>query len=177
VGFIRALPPALLVAFRATLEEVQEASLLLHVTDITDPRHAEHDAEVVKVLKELGVAETPRLQVYNKIDQLAPEELKTLRVANGKKCFVSAKTGEGFEELLRRIDKEMPVDPVVRMNLRIPLSDGKTLALIHALGRVVESVVEESNLLLDADIPESLAPQLKKYSAELLRVGADSPVN
>ncbi len=177
VGFIRALPPALMVAFRATLEEVQEASLLLHVTDISDPKHSEHDAEVVKVLKELGVAETPRLQVCNKIDRLTPEELQGLRAANGSKCFVSAKTGAGFDELLRRIDAEMPADPVVRMNLRIPLSDGKTLALVHALGRVVESVVEETNMLLEADVPQSLARQMKKYSSSLLKIEEGSPVN
>jgi GTPase len=129
------------------------------------------------VLADLGVAGTPRLQVCNKIDELSPEELKGLRAANRAKCFVSAKTGEGFDELLRRIDAEMPADPVVRMNLRIPLSDGKTLALIHALGRVVESVVEETNMLLEADVPESLARQMKKYSADLLQVGADSVVN
>ena len=75
VGFLRDLPPDLIAAFRATLEEVQEAALILHVTDISNPHHAEQDAEVEKVLDDLGVKNTPRVHVFNKIDQLDPEQL------------------------------------------------------------------------------------------------------
>ena len=75
VGFIRDLPKGLLAAFRATLEEVQQAALILHVTDVSSPYQAEQDAEVVKVLKDLGVEDRPRLHVFNKVDRLAPEEL------------------------------------------------------------------------------------------------------
>src|SRR3984957_15097688 len=75
VGFLRDLPPDLIAAFRATLEEVQEAALILHVTDISNPNHAGQDAEVLKVLAELGVADRPRLHVFNKIDRLSDEEL------------------------------------------------------------------------------------------------------
>src|SRR4029077_2473323 len=82
VGFIRALPPALIAAFRATLEEVQEASLLLHVTDISNPHHAEQDSEVEKVLADLGVSNRPRLLVCNKIDRLPKSELEALEAAN-----------------------------------------------------------------------------------------------
>lgn len=165
VGFIRALPPGLIAAFRATLEEVQEAALLLHVTDISDSRHTEHDAEVVKVLDELGVSDTPRLRVGNKIDRLLPQELEGLETANRNMAFVSAITGTGLGDLLRRIDEQMPVDPIVHMKLRIPMADGRTLALIHSLGRVVESVVEEDAMSLEADVPESLARQLKNYES------------
>ncbi len=73
VGFIRDLPPGLIAAFRATLEEVQESALILLVTDISNPHHTEQDAEVEKILKELGVADRPRLHVLNKIDRLTPE--------------------------------------------------------------------------------------------------------
>jgi GTPase len=165
VGFIRALPPGLIAAFRATLEEVQEAALLLHVTDISDPGHTEHDAEVLKVLEDLGVSATPRIHVGNKIDRLLPQELDGLRAANGNNVYVSATTSAGLDDLLCRIDKEMPVDPVVRLKLRIPMSDGRTLALIHSLGRVVESVVEEDAMSLEADVPESLARRLGNYRA------------
>ncbi len=82
MGFIRALPPALIAAFRATLEEVQEASLLLHVTDISNPHHAEQDAEVEKVLADLGVSARPRILVCNKIDRLPKDELAALVAAN-----------------------------------------------------------------------------------------------
>src|SRR5271167_4339862 len=78
VGFIRDLPKGLLAAFRATLEEVQQASLVLHVTDVSNPHHAEQDAEVEKVLKDLGVSDRPKLHVFNKVDRLTQEERKTL---------------------------------------------------------------------------------------------------
>ena len=117
VGFLRDLPPDLIAAFRATLEEVQEAALILHVTDISNPHHAEQDAEVEKVLDDLGVKNTPRVHVFNKIDQLDPEQLANLQSANGhngQKAFTSAATGAGLEDLLARIDAVLPGDPLVR---------------------------------------------------------------
>ncbi len=162
VGFIRDLPPGLIAAFRATLEEVQEAALILHVTDISSPYHAEQDTEVEKVLGDLGVADRPRLHVFNKTDLLAPEEMTVLTQSSASgNVFVSAMTGAGLEELLRRIDEAMPVDPVVRLDLRVPLSDGRTLALVHALGRVLRSEVRDSHMTLVAEVPESVARRLK----------------
>jgi len=179
VGFIRALPPALIAAFRATLEEVQEASLLLHVTDISNPHHAEQGAEVEKVLADLGVAGRPRLLVCNKIDRLPKTELVALEAANNgasgngasanSRVFVSALKHEGLDELLHRMDEAIPVDSVVRMRLRVPMADGHMLSLIHALGRVLDSHVEDSFMRLEADVPESLARRLNSY------VAADQP--
>src|SRR5271168_939087 len=83
VGFLRELPPDLIAAFRATLEEVQEAALILQVTDISSPHHAEQDAEVLKILRELEVEDRPRVHVLNKIDGLSAEELQALRDSNG----------------------------------------------------------------------------------------------
>ena len=163
VGFIRALPPALIAAFRATLEEVQESALLLHVTDVSNPRHPEQDAEVLKVLADLGVAETPRLHVFNKVDRLTAKERELLDRETPNKIYVAATTGEGFEQLLTRIDQTMPVDPIVHLRLRVPLSDGQTLALIHSLGRVSASGIEDSAMRLEADVPESLARRLVAY--------------
>jgi len=168
VGFLRDLPPDLIAAFRATLEEVQEAALILHVTDISNPRHAEQDAEVLKVLADLGVLDRPRLQVLNKIDQLGEEQLAALGHGNGgrrQNVFTSAVTGEGLHELLERIDAAMPVDPLVRLRLRFPTSDGRTLSLVHACGRVVLSEVLDGHFLVDADIPESLAGRLEEFVA------------
>ncbi len=164
VGFIRALPPALLAAFRATLEEVQEASLLLQVADVSNPHHAEQDAEVEKVLRTLGVDGRPRLRVYNKIDLLSPDQLADLNRHDGNKVFVSAMRGSGLDELLHRIDFAIPVDPVVHLHLRIPFTDGRSLALVHALGHVLESTVEETHMVLEADVPESLSRRLNAYS-------------
>ena len=166
VGFIRDLPRGLLAAFRATLEEVQEAAVVLHVSDISNPHHAEQDAEVEKVLVELGVDGRPRLHAFNKIDRLSPEELAALNHEEGAEkknggVFVSALAGTGLEQLLRRIDLAMPVDPIVRLQLRVPLSDGRTLALVHALGRVLRSEVRDSQMAIEAELPESVARRLK----------------
>jgi GTP-binding protein HflX len=166
VGFIRELPPSLIAAFRATLEEVQEASLILHVADVANLHHTEQDAEVEKVLAELGVADRPRLHVFNKLDLLTPEEAAALHNGNGH-VFVSALTGAGLDELQRRIDESMPVDPTVHVTLQLPLSDGRTLALIHACGRVLHSEVKDSHMHLDAELPESMARRLRATAVEI----------
>ena len=166
VGFIRDLPKGLLTAFRATLEEVQEAALILHVSDVSNPHHNELDEEVDKILRELGVEGRPRLRVLNKVDRLAPDELKDLessvkRSAGGAPLLVSALTGQGIDELLRRMDAEMPTDPVVTLSIRLPLAEGRTLAMIHALGRVLRSEIDDSHMRLDAEVPASIAKRLR----------------
>ncbi len=168
VGFIRDLPKGLLTAFRATLEEVQEAALILQVSDVSNPHHAELDEEVDKILNDLGVADRPRLRVFNKVDRLTQEQRAPLvhpyamgAGTNGGPALISALTGEGVEELLRRMDAALPVDPVVTLSLRLPLAEGRTLALVHALGRVLHSEVEDSHMLLDAEVPVSIARKLK----------------
>jgi GTP-binding protein HflX len=166
VGFLRDLPPDLITAFRATLEEVQEAALILHVTDISNPHHAEQDAEVLKVLADLGVQDRPRVHVLNKTDQLAKEDLAAMLRANGhneQKVFVSAVSGEGLEELLAKIDAALPGDPMMQVRLRIPLSDGRHLSLVHACGRVIHSEVCGEHMDLEAELPQSLVRQLEDY--------------
>jgi GTPase len=160
VGFIRDLPPGLIAAFRATLEEVQESALILHVTDVSNPHHAEQDAEVDKILKELGVADRPRLHVLNKIDRLTPEEVATLN-GNHNSARVSGLTGEGLDALLRRIDESMPVDPLLHLQFTLPLANGRAIALVHSLGRVLRSEVRDSTMAFEADVPASVARQLQ----------------
>jgi len=164
VGFIRDLPPGLIAAFRATLEEVQEAALILHVTDVSDPNNADQDTEVEKILSDLGVKDRPTLHVLNKIDRLSPVEIEGLCESNGK-LPVSALTGIGLEKLLQKIDELVPVDPMVRLNFRLPLSDGRTLALVHGFGRVIRSRVERSHIALEAELPESIARRLQLWPA------------
>ena len=168
VGFIRELPKGLITAFRATLEEVQEAALLLHVSDISDPHHEELDREVEKILEDLNVADRPRLRVFNKVDRLTRSQREELQAAwespgvgEEAPVLVSATTGEGLEELLARIDEVLPVDPIVKLSLRMPMSEGRSLALIHALGRVLHSEVEDSHMNLEAEVPETVARRLK----------------
>jgi GTP-binding protein HflX len=167
VGFLRDLPPDLIAAFRATLEEVQEAALLLHVTDISNPHHAEQDVEVVKVLADLGVDDRPRLHVFNKIDRLGEEDVAALKNAKSNlhpRVFTSAETGEGIGELLARIDEVMPGDPLVHVQLKIPVSDGRHLSLVHACGRVLHSEIQDAFFHLDAELPESLARRLEDFA-------------
>lgn len=160
VGFIRDLPPGLIAAFRATLEEVQESALILLVTDISNPHHTEQDEEVEKILKGLGVGDRPRLHVLNKIDRLSPEEAAAGN-GNRNSAKVSGLTGQGLDDLLKRIDENLPVDPVLHLHFSLPLSDGRSIALVHALGRVLHSEVQDSEMAFDAEIPESVARQLK----------------
>ena len=170
VGFIRDLPKGLLTAFRATLEEVQEAAVILHVSDISSTHHRELDEAVKKILADLGVAGRPTLEVWNKMDLLGPEETAELQksvaaaaheVGTTPPVLVSAVTAEGLDDLLQRIDQALPVDPIVKLSLRLPLSEGRTLALVHALGKVLHSEVNDSCMLLDAEVPVSLAQRLK----------------
>jgi GTPase len=182
VGFIRALPKGLLTAFRATLEEVQESALILQVSDISNPYHDELEEEVEKILGELGVIDRPRLRVFNKIDRLSPEQQEEFTAAwshtkNGEEppVFVSALTGEGLDELLRRIDAALPVDPIVKLSLHMPLTEGRSLALIHALGRVLHSQVSGSHMDLEAEIPEAVARRLKLKDFEAKETFRPSP--
>jgi GTP-binding protein HflX len=166
VGFIRDLPKGLLTAFRATLEEVQEAALILHVSDVSNPHHDELDEEVDKILHELGVTDRPKLRVLNKVDLLTPEQREALasstaRTADCGPVLVSGLTGIGIDELLRRMDAALPVDPLVTLSLRLPLAEGRTLALVHAMGRVLHSAVQDSHMLLDAEVPVSIARRLR----------------
>ena len=169
VGFLRDLPPDLIAAFRATLEEVQEAALLLHVTDISNPHHAEQDAEVAKVLRELGVDDRPRIRVLNKIDRLKDQEANALKTSNGhgrENVFTSAVTREGLDELLARIDAAMPVDPLVRLRLRLSVADGRPLSVVHALGRITRSELRDGHMLLEAELPQSAARRLQEFVVE-----------
>jgi GTP-binding protein HflX len=166
VGFIRDLPKGLLTAFRATLEEVQEAALILHVSDVSNPHHDELDEEVDKILQELHVADRLKLRVLNKVDLLSPEQRETLQRSVSRSgetgpVLVSAATGQGIEDLLKHIDAALPIDPVVSLSLRLPLAEGRTLALIHALGRVLHSSVQDSTMTMDAEVPASIAKRLR----------------
>jgi GTP-binding protein HflX len=168
VGFIRALPKGLLNAFRATLEEVQEAALIVHVSDVASAHNQELDVAVNKILGELGVAGRPTLHVWNKMDLLAADERSEWQKSAAHPpegteppILVSALTGAGLDELLQRIDQALPGDPLERLSLRLPLTEGRTLALVHALGHVFHSELHDSHMLLDADVPVSVARRLK----------------
>lgn len=177
VGFIHDLPPALIAAFRATLEEVTEASLLLHVVDVASPRAADQVAGVGGVLNEIGAGTIPQLLVLNKIDRLPQQDgLETLanriRAAGRpesepsgelRAVAVSARTGEGIADLLAAVDEALPEDPLRCARFRLPLQAGLELHLLHELGRVRRKEFDAASCLVEAEVPESLLRRLQRY--------------
>lgn len=161
VGFIRDLPPGLVTAFRATLEELQESALILHVVDVSDPRQAEQEIQVDKVLAGLGLEARPRLLVFNKVDRI-PDLRPPSQSGTAEGIFVSALTGAGLGALIDAIDRKLPVDPLVQLRFHVPLGDGRRLAAIQANGRVLESHVGDSEIWMDVEMPESAARKLQR---------------
>jgi len=162
VGFIRNLPHTLITSFRATLEEVERAVLLLHVSDVSSPTATEQQVQVEKVLGELDVRGTPRLHVFNKIDLLPPIEREHLH-GMPDSAYVSARTGDGIDTLLSRIDTMVTVDTVQSIHLRVPQSEGRALAQIEARARVQARSYRGGNVYLELEAPESLARELAAF--------------
>jgi GTP-binding protein HflX len=165
VGFIRNLPHTLVTSFRATLEEVAQAEVLLHVRDAASTYGEEQKAQVEKVLGELDVLAKPRIEVLNKIDLLGEHERKGLlaRSQAGGEVAVSAREGEGMDALLKAIDHALHSDPTIEAELRVPQQEGGVLAAIEA-GMVIHAREYEGNLVrLTVSGPASLVGRLRKY--------------
>ena len=165
VGFIRNLPHTLVSAFRATLEEVQRASLVLQVSDASSPLSAEQDAQVDKVLKELEADGKPRLRVMNKIDLLPPKQRESLR-DDASRVHVSAAKGIGMSTLLDRIDEMLSEDPLSRVRLRVPQKEGKMLALLEARSRIYSREYKDGLVELEAEAPESVVRKVREWVVE-----------
>jgi GTP-binding protein HflX len=166
VGFIRSLPHTLISAFRATLEEVQRASLILHVSDASSRLSAEQDAQVEIVLKELEADKKPRLRVMNKVDLLDVEVAESLvggALPDAKTVYVSAAEGTGLDRLLARIDAMIEEDPVSRVHLRVPQQEGKTLAMLEAKARVYSRIYKDGAVELEVEAPESVVRRVKEF--------------
>jgi GTP-binding protein HflX len=165
VGFIRNLPHTLVSAFRATLEEVQRASLLLHVSDATSPTAAEQQTQVEEVLRELESQDKPRLYVMNKVDLLPEKKRDSLRDTESV-IHVSAAKGLGLDRLLERIDELIAEDPVRRVRMRVPQSEGKALAMLDAKARIFAREYRDGNVELEVQAPESLLRKMKSFVRE-----------
>ena len=151
VGFIRKLPHHLVSAFKATLEELAYADLLLHVVDVSDENWQIHAQTVDKVVAQLGAQDIPRVMVYNKADKCDPDVIPFIRPDEGVK--ISAKSGEGIDDLLTAIEKALGKGKH-KVKLCIPYSDGAVLDMLHreaqidstdyaAEGTIVEAVVDD----------------------------------
>ena len=167
VGFIRNLPHTLVSAFRATLEEVQRASLILHVSDASSRLSAEQDAQVEIVLKELEAESKPRLRVMNKVDLLDEEVAESLIADSMRRgsttVYVSAVEGVGLKALLERIDKRIEQDQVSRVHLRLPQKEGKMLALLEARAQIHSRAYKDGAVELEVDAPESVVRRVKEF--------------
>ncbi len=163
VGFIRNLPHALVTSFRATLEEVERAELLLHVRDAASPTLDEQRAQVEAVLTELGVMDKPTLQVLNKIDLLPPGSALQPGAQGNAAIAVSALTGQGLEDLLHAIDAAMTADPLESVEFRIPQAEGRVLAALERGATITGQRFEGNLVYLHAVGPSSLLDRYKRY--------------
>jgi len=168
VGFIRKLPHHLVASFRATLEEVAEADLLLHIIDVSHPAWDEQRAVVERVLGEIGASGKPLLHVFNKIDRLSEEDRlpveTSIRDLIPKSVFVSATTPGGLDPLARAllsaVRERRPITEV-----RLPVTDGRLLAEIHRQAEVIDQTHEGDELILHARMDSALAGRLKSAGA------------
>jgi GTP-binding protein HflX len=158
VGFLRNLPHALVTSFRATLEEVERAELLLHVRDAASPTLDEQKSQVEAVLSELEVSEKPTLQVLNKIDLLPPETAFEIGAIP-----VSGLTGEGLENLLHAIDAALTADPLDEARFRIPQAEGRVLSALERGATLTAQRFEGNLVYMTAVGPASLLNRYRKY--------------
>jgi GTP-binding protein HflX len=162
VGFIRNLPHTLITSFRATLEEVERAEILLHVQDASSPMRDEQKLQVERVLADLGVSAKPVIEVLNKVDLVAPQELAHLS-HDGDSILVSSLRKTGLEALLEAIDAALVVDPLVESAFRLPQSEGAIIASLEG-GAVIEDKRFEGNLVyLRARGPASLLGRYRRF--------------
>ena len=162
VGFIQKLPHTLVKAFRATLEEVQEADLLLHVVDCSNENLEAQIEAVVAVLKELEADGKPVLYVFNKADQLANPHIREQLLHGRDGVFISAMTGENLDGLQRRIEGFFQ-ESQVRMTLLIPYDEGAAVTKLHKLNAVVETAYEETGTKVEVRLPLSEKDNFTKY--------------
>jgi len=160
VGFIDRLPHALVAAFRATLEETADADLVLHVIDASNPERERHVAAVTRVLEEVGALEVPRVEVYNKIDQLSADERRRIQEADPSSLLISAHTGKGCDELLDSVASKLALDQA-RVTIELNLADpeqAERLAWLYRHATVHSHATMGDRATIEADVPRRLLP-------------------
>jgi len=163
VGFIDRLPHALVAAFRATLEEVADADLILHVIDAATPDRERRMDAVHRVLDEVGALEVPLLEVYNKCDGLTPDERRRLQEQDQSALLISALTKDGVDDLLETVTSRLALD-VVRMTLTFDPADAKDrerIARVYRHARVVVHESRDDRILIVADVPRRLVDRVQ----------------
>jgi GTP-binding protein HflX len=168
VGFVRHLPHQLVDAFRSTLEEVSDADLILHVVDGSDPDPRSQLAAVREVLAEIGAGDVPELVVINKADRADPIELKGLQLAERQSVVVSARTGDGIDQLLAEIERLLPRQ-FREVSVVIPYERGDLLSRAHEEGEVLAVAHSGQGTELTARVPPGLAAELDRLVPAQLR--------
>jgi GTP-binding protein HflX len=167
VGFIDRLPHSLIAAFRATLEEVAEADLLLHVIDASAPDRDRHMAAVAAVLSEVGAQRVPTVEVFNKCDRLeAGERARLTALYPGALC-VSALSGQGRDEVIAAMETRLGLDTATITLEFDPhdAADRASLAELYRVARVHQHVTTEDRIIIEADLPRRLAAKFHKEGA------------
>lgn len=163
VGFIRKLPHGLVEAFKATLEEVVQADLLVHVVDISHPLAHEQIEAVNTVLLEIGAAEKPVLMVFNKVDRLAGGLPAALHDRFPQAVSISARTGQGLDGLLAELGTQLrPIREF--LDLKVPLEQPAVIARLHAVGQVLESRYTGKNARFKVRIPPHLVGEFSAFT-------------
>jgi GTPase len=162
VGFIDRLPHTLVAAFRATLEEVAEADLALHVIDAASPERDHHMAAVRKVLEEVGAADVPSLDVYNKADAITADERRRIADRDPAAALISARTAEGIDELVQMMASRLALD-TRRITITFDSSrafDREQISRLYRVARVVSHVATNGRVVIEADVPRRYIARL-----------------
>ena len=150
-----------MAAFRATLEELQDADVLVHVVDASHPALDEHMGAVERILEQLEVAHRPTVLAFNKVDRVDPGRSLEALAARRDGVAISAATGDGVPELVKAIEAALPAAGAV--TLRIPHGDGAALSLCYERGRVLARADEPQHVVLDVEIPGAWLGPLAGY--------------
>jgi GTP-binding protein HflX len=163
VGFIQKLPTTLVAAFRATLEEIAEADLLLHVIDITHSEVHAHTRAVYQILKEIGASEIPIVTAVNKIDRLKEPDRARLALEEFPNAVaISALKGEGIQEMLKKVNQYL-FETYSPVQVKIPYQKGNLIALFHEQGQVEREEHEMGGVIIVGRIPGRLLAQFTPY--------------
>lgn len=163
VGFIQKLPTALIVAFHATLEEIAEADLLLHIVDISHPNALGQYQAVLETLEEIDASHIPMITALNKADQLKdPENAARILESFPKSVAISALKGTGMTELLRLVQAEL-FEAYEQIDVRLPYKEGALISLFHELGQVERVEHERGGVRIHGAIPGRLVAQFSPW--------------
>jgi GTP-binding protein HflX len=162
VGFVRNLPHQLVEAFRSTLEEIGQADVIVHVVDASHPDPGAQLSTVRDVIGELGARDIPEIVVFNKSDLADDDQRLVIRGLEPTGIFVSARSGEGIDELNARIAELLPA-PEVEVTLLVPYDRGEIISRLHVQGRVLSTDYREDGTLVTALVHPARLDELTEF--------------